>query len=571
MAYSHLSDLTALITHQPQISSREIPGDVYFKPLRDAVGHQHYLGKCSDKIHDEVQSVIESAIDLYDSGIPSNTVLSTDASAVHPGYALYRQLLRAETIASRLLLQYQYMYDGKFSKAEELNVRERFTAFLGKLSMWRRLLDKSNTTDKSRQICSTIRKDWRKNWPHNKEEIAQQIFHLSADELDGNYVGSDEEKEEEIRQELEYYSKRQAKQRERLFCHRVTREMIQRVNEGWYCYMNTLTVDNDHLDEVFFTDVESRWKQYIKNTETAIRKSLGDQTAQKLKVSEFHRYAAVVELGEKTGRPHYHVIHMCKELPYGASDPTQGVRSGHMRYRARIEAISGFWPNGISFPKAIRVSPTDAYAQAGWQWPYQNGKPMVNNGVGAAANYLAKYIAKSYEDPQWKQSGTPRYRTKMSQGLGLQAYKNMMRDLPEEALYTYCQTPELLLTLRIPGSHWDRPQIPLIRREATREWIRRQEARKNNIGKTIEMLSQIPTRMNIVKRLSLMYDIRNIKIPPGLASLNIGNTLIQSMIPMGTSEEDQRAYKFKYEELVKAAIAKYFPTDDVVGKRPRGG
>jgi len=94
-------------------------------------------------------------------------------------------------------------------------------------------------------------------------------------------------------------------------------------HDGWFMVFASLTADDDSIGYVF-SENSTAWTDYIRSVDRAVgircHGLWKNALLARQRGEEFHRYFAVVELGSKRGRPHYHCIHMMKQLPDGCSD-----------------------------------------------------------------------------------------------------------------------------------------------------------------------------------------------------------------------------------------------------------
>ena len=286
---------------------------------------------------------------------------------------------------------------------------------------------------------------------------------------------------------------------------RLMYEIAEAHGKDWFVVFNTLTVRNEHIDEVF--ENSKIWQEYIRCVSAAVGGKEG------------HRYFAVTEIGSKTGRLHIHVIHMMKRLPEKASDPNSGRLIPTYR---EIGAFKGMWKYGFSAPIAVRLSTKDAYAKIGWRWPARKtaaGHEALKNGhPGAIAAYLGKYITKANATNLGRKY---KWRTKMTRKLGTGLVKKILGQMKDEELRQVANIPTtkkiLILGKRIPKA--------LLKREAVKEWMKRN--RKNrNIWK---WLTELKAADSSVKR---HKDLITGKLDNSWQ--NIGNTRIKNWMNTDT-------------------------------------
>lgn len=316
--------------------------------------------------------------------------------------------------------------------------------------------------------------------------------------------------------------------------YRMTSEAVE--HPDWFLVFDTLTVDTEHHDE-FWGDKkrhEHIWKRYNQAITRDVARALGLKRGE-YKQSDIHRYVAVVERGEKTGRLHVHVVHYVKELPNGSSDPNYSRRVPNYR---EIRYWKKYWTLGFSSPQAVRFHSSDAYARRGWRWPVQRSKrdrsTYVAVKLASAADlgrYLGKYLGKdvhnSRKDERW------RFRTKMTQGFGKQKLRQFMETLTLAELRKVCMEPLLIPQLRMFGKS---PPRTLIAVEATRAYLKKMNSSSSRIG--IGILMAIAPRPNILRQYSAM--LKTLTAPTQTLSeeVSTGHILIASMSRMSISDRD---------------------------------
>jgi len=191
--------------------------------------------------------------------------------------------------------------------------------------------------------------------------------------------------------------------------------------EGWYCVFDTLTVADWKVEEVFGQD-SMVFRDYVRRVRRRVGAHLYGSVAAADRCaspSDYFHYFAVVE---REPRLHIHVVMFLKALPPEmARDPNSGVFDGENRC---ISALKKYWQGGYSEPIAVRFSGYDPYGKLGWKWPLRAGKALTPKPVEALAQYVLKYINKSYGkelDGKW--------RTRMSRQFGLRNLRVNLRKL----------------------------------------------------------------------------------------------------------------------------------------------
>jgi len=250
---------------------------------------------------------------------------------------------------------------------------------------------------------------------------------------------------------------------------RLEQEIIRTSEENWYIIFQTLTVAPENYNEVFKKGSRA-WGDYIKKVERSIGVSIhgtvrkADQARKGGQI--FHKYFAVTE---NASRLHIHVVHMCKNIPERCKrDPNLGL---HIPQRQQVPNWSHHWKYGFDKPIAVRFEANDAFTKIGWRWPHKydkatklysarKAKPAI-----ALARYVSKYITKQYAQSTEREY----FRCRMTTNLGMQSIINLTNNITDESLIE-------LTKIRDPRPFTDEretPPLSLIRREATREILRR--------------------------------------------------------------------------------------------------
>ena len=295
-------------------------------------------------------------------------------------------------------------------------------------------------------------------------------------------------------------------QRQNQFRHRIVTDMIGR--EDWFLVFNTLTVNDAEYENVW-GDRERHsniWKKYIARITYDVGVALGLKKGE-YRASDIHRYAAVVESGKKKGRLHIHVVHYLKALPNGVVDPNRGRSVPNYQ---EISAFHQYWEYGFSTPRAVRFGANDPYGNLGWRWPVVRSKrsstvwvPLRNGSPAVVAAYLGKYLSKDASGiNEAEESKRWHYRVKITQGFGLDPYRELMSQLSLGELRKVCMQPLIVPFLKVQG--WS-PPMSLVIREATREWMKRVSARAKPSAYSA-IFTILPQR-NIIQQFSQMLDI----------------------------------------------------------------
>lgn len=170
---------------------------------------------------------------------------------------------------------------------------------------------------------------------------------------------------------------------------RIGREFDIRSDQGWFFVFDTLTLSDDRLRDFYRSP--NALRDYFRNVGRAVLKAEGRST--KGSSSDCYRYFCAPEYGGRTGRLHFHVVHMLRTLPKGVYDPTRG---GRFRGRVEISLFKGMWSYGHTSPIAVRYA-NDAFTRRlGWVWPLdRSGKARQTKPLLAIARYVAKYVSKA--------------------------------------------------------------------------------------------------------------------------------------------------------------------------------
>lgn len=281
---------------------------------------------------------------------------------------------------------------------------------------------------------------------------------------------------------------------------RIEMEVHEKVRHGWFIIMDTLTVSADKMNEVFVKGSKI-WRSYIdkfrRSVGSAVCGGIRAYKRSSLTGTDVHTYAAVVEKGELTGRLHIHVLHFCRAIPHRASDPVVRSPGGAVR---EIVALKSLWPYGLSTPIAARFHANDAFGRAGWLWPTERVAgvyvPIDPSDPATLANYLSKYLVKSYQEKDgyiW--------RTKLSRNLGLNGLKMVISSCETETLCSY------LISLRssqnLPSLRRRKLPCALVRRLALKDYVLRKEC-ANSSKKMISSLMRLEVHQSLSVRLRMM-------------------------------------------------------------------
>jgi len=310
---------------------------------------------------------------------------------------------------------------------------------------------------------------------------------------------------------------------------------------GWFVFFDTLTVSPDQYWRVFSSG-SLEFNRYIQRWRRAIGPAAGYRVRDSDGGGDFHRYFAVVESGDRTGRLHIHVVHMCRVLPAGVADPA----AAGARHHRKVEFFRQFWHAGFSAPIAVRFGPSDAFGKIGWLWPNtEAGCPARVGTWQALAFYMAKYVGKSLTSTD---RGDYKWRIRMSRGLGLESLRAALSELPAMRL--------LALALVLPPTEMDKRANPMVqippetmRREATREIVRRllserpaRSARRLSVSRPsssafLRRRSTLRSLPELMPRPSLVMQLRDLTpATVDRSSRSIGSTTTPRFMNMAISD-----------------------------------
>ena len=298
---------------------------------------------------------------------------------------------------------------------------------------------------------------WNRRWPKTNKEHLEQVQRRAGLEPE---VKRPAVLYGILRGVVSRYKEKSVRARKHQIATRLTWEMTSRPEA--YVVFNTLTVDGKS-ERLVFGKQSYAWQSYLAKVHWLVY-----GTAKRPKESS---YAAVVERGEKTGRLHIHVMHVMSKCP--GEDPNKGATTPKRR---EIQEWKKCWEYGWSAPIAVRTGPTDAYAQAGWRWPaIKQGKRWVpvEGSVGKVANYLAKYVGKTYNAAHTKGSIHP-WRTRISRNLGTKRVAEKVASLPLETLEEVVErhVPTIKMMGRgVPSQMWRTAAAKeILRRKPRSSW-----------------------------------------------------------------------------------------------------
>jgi len=312
-----------------------------------------------------------------------------------------------------------------------------------------------------------------------------------------------------------------ARKQEQIF--RLYSEVYKRSKENWYIIFNTLTVSDQHIETVFKKDSKI-WTNYVRkidrDTGIAVHGNWRKAVQERRKGNEFHRYFAVVEKGQLSGRLHIHSLHMMKKLPIKATDPNAGTP---IPINREIQCIKKYWKYGFSVPICVRFNANDAFGKLGWRYPYKLDdqgiyKPLEIGNVEKVVNYIAKYIEKSYTINNNRKE-TMLWRVRMSRKIGTEMITKMLEKMDKKQI-------ELMMAikgrtnLKMLGR-----QLPnqLVKILATKEYLKRLKIKTPQ--KLWNIMLDVGIRQSMWKHV-----VTTIEMRIGFNLPNYGHIQIQSML-----------------------------------------
>jgi hypothetical protein len=253
---------------------------------------------------------------------------------------------------------------------------------------------------------------------------------------------------------------------------RLTHEILEKNQKGYYIIFNTLTVEPKYYKMVWEKGSKI-FRQYIYNINKLCK--------------THHTYFGVRETGELNGRLHIHCIHLLKEIPNSwKTDPND---SEILPLNREIHHAKALWKYGISQPIAVRFNTDDAYSRLGWRWPLEStiSGPVKATNPAKMASYISKYINKE------QKKGVQRWKTKISRNLGIYGIRKAMHQMEDREL-------EILANLQTSRlATLNNKMIPkqIMIKEATREIIIRMKGKQNSF---LTKISEIIPQPSIIKQ-----------------------------------------------------------------------
>ena len=204
------------------------------------------------------------------------------------------------------------------------------------------------------------------------------------------------------------------------YIQRIIRESQDAHQKRKFIVFDTLTIDP--RSAVRFEQDENAIRDYTRSIKQSIITNLG--YTRRNAPDDIYSYVCVPELGTRRGRLHYHILHFCKGLPIGATDPNIGRT---VRNHTEIKIFKSHWKYGYSTPIAVRYS-GDQFTRLGWLAPIDSKYQFKAKDCNGVCFYLVKYIKKNVDERSELecQSKSEKSRMSMTRKLGL---KQTIHDL----------------------------------------------------------------------------------------------------------------------------------------------
>lgn len=312
-----------------------------------------------------------------------------------------------------------------------------------------------------------------------------------------------------IHQHLKKLHKQTHKARASEINYKIKSELQIANQNNEFVIFNTLTVRDGLLEQVF-KPKSKFWDTYLTNWD---RHTTG------------HRYSAVVERGEKTGRLHIHVLHIFKSInPKYLQDPNAWRKTPDYR---ELTGLKSFWKAGTSVPIMVRFHPNDAFGRLRFRWPVKkldNGiyQPIEVKPPEALASYLSKYVLKAYAT-----EGTEQWRTRLSRQFGKLLLKTILVNLTTQLLGKIMREPNILKTINQNENH--NPPKLMIEIMATEIMIKRMRNRHPMM--VTNLLTSLKQRPSIVEQLKDLTQIEKTSnlLNAGLSKVHLSTATISEI------------------------------------------
>jgi hypothetical protein len=241
--------------------------------------------------------------------------------------------------------------------------------------------------------------------------------------------------------------------RKAIWSWRIAQEAEEKQKLGWYPFFVTLTVDPfherfseshpEHREGV--TSSEELWKNgrefrlYIRRLVNIVCKELGHRPAHKTNTSEseYVTYAGVIEHGSTREHHHGHFMIWMREIPNDWKQcPNRFIKNPANRINNECIKMRSIWPwslPGLSKSLYYRTI-GDIWSTLGFVVPLKDGAPMKISYVGAAGNYITKYLQKEHKE--WA------HRMKCTRNLGKKKLVKVLEKMSQKVLEPLTWRPE---------------------------------------------------------------------------------------------------------------------------------
>lgn len=335
-----------------------------------------------------------------------------------------------------------------------------------------------------------------------------------------------------FRKIIENFHIRKLNERKNELKFRLNCEILDKYKKGYYMFFNTLTVQNEHINKVFYSK-DNVFGNYIKKIKYDIAK---DNNL--IEKDDILTHFAVVEKGDETGRLHIHVILFMKHLIKGIVDPNYGRE---IPVEREIGTFKRYWKYGSSSNIAVRLHNNDSFGKIGWLFPCEKSgqkyKTIEIKGVGALSNYITKYVEKRLT----QRKGMKLWKTRMTRNLGMKQLKMMISQMDTTLMKS-------LIKMKVPIKKMMMgQQIPpfLLRKEIIKSYLKKKK--KLNMTEIPNFLMELKSRENVMKNLEIMTP-QTMKYNPQ----NSTNSEIQIL----SEKED-----FDLDRIIKSIDNKYYIKD----------
>jgi hypothetical protein len=249
---------------------------------------------------------------------------------------------------------------------------------------------------------------------------------------------------------------------------RISQEMQEKADAGWYPFFVTLTVDPLHHDSKKLWQEGRAIRRYIRKLATISAKCVGHPPPHKKTKdwpyrpeSDYITYAGVVEHGKSRVHHHGHFMIWMRDIPDKWKQcPNRYINDPSKRDRNECIQMRRFWKYsmpGLSKANYFRSISDIWSTKHDFCVPLKEGKEMKIGNHQAAGQYITKYLQKDFKE--WH------HRMKCTRNLGMTKIKKLLKNL------TYKQVQALTWRAESSGLNHSLTQIHtcplgLLRQEA---------------------------------------------------------------------------------------------------------